>query len=149
MSTVYTVNGKVLKNIANHKWLTKKEAPAGFVMNARNVVNTTGIGTATGGIIAWEGPNYPDTCNLSGKTLQVKITSTITANTSSGSSRFMYSYVNNSGGPDIAAITETQPGTYTYVCNDNPAESSSFGKYLTLELGNISDIDKIELSILD
>ena len=148
MSTVYTVNGKVLKNIANHKWLTKKEAPAGFVMNARNVVNTTGIGTGTSGIIAWEGPNYPDTCNLSGKTLQVKITSTITAN-NNGSSRFMYSSVNNSGGPDIAAITETQPGTYTYVCNDNPAESSSFGKYLTLELGNISDIDKIELTILN
>ena len=28
MSTVYTVNGKVLKNAANDKWLTKKEAPA-------------------------------------------------------------------------------------------------------------------------
>ena len=27
MSTVYTVNGKVLKNAANDKWLTKKEAP--------------------------------------------------------------------------------------------------------------------------
>lgn len=147
MSTVYTVNGKVLKNIANYKWLTKKEAPAGFVMNARNVVNTTGIGTGTSGIIAWEGPNYPNNCNLSGKTLQVKITSTITAN-NNGRSRFMYASVNNSGGPDIAAITETQPGTYTYVCNDNPSESS-FGKYLTLELGNISDIDKIELTILD
>lgn len=147
MSTVYTVNGKVLKNSANYKWLTKKEAPAGFVLNASNVVNTTGIGDK--GLIAWEGPNYPNTCNLSGKTLQVNITSTITANTDSGGSLLMYSYVNNSGGPNIAVITETQPGTYTYVCNDNPAESSSFGKYLTLELGNISDIDKIELTILD
>lgn len=36
MSTVYTVNGKVLKNSANDKWLIKKEAPAGFVMNASN-----------------------------------------------------------------------------------------------------------------
>lgn len=27
MSTVYTVNGKVLKNAANDKWLTKKETP--------------------------------------------------------------------------------------------------------------------------
>lgn len=145
MSTVYTVNGKVLKNSANDKWLTKKEAPAGFVMNARNVVNTIGVGTRV--IIAWEGPNYPDNCNLSGKTLQVKITSTITAN-NNGSSRFMYASVNNSGGPNIAAITETQPGTYTYVCDNNPDESS-YGKYLTLELGNISDIDKIELTILD
>lgn len=28
MSTIYTVNGKVLKNADNGKWLTKKEAPA-------------------------------------------------------------------------------------------------------------------------
>ena len=27
MSTVYTLNGKVLKNAANDKWLTKKETP--------------------------------------------------------------------------------------------------------------------------
>ena len=147
MSTVYTVNGKVLKNSANAKWLTKKEAPAGFVMNASNAFSTNQM-NGTLGIIAWKGPNFPDNCNLSGKTLQVKITSTITANTSSGSSRFMYSYVDNSGGPDVAAITETQPGTYTYVCDNNPAEST-YGKYLTLELGNISDIDKIELTILD
>ena len=147
MSTVYTVNGKVLKNSANDKWLTKKEAPVGFVMNASNAFSTHQM-NGTLGIIAWKGPNFPDNCNLSGKTLQVKITSTITANTSSGSSRFMYASVDNSGGPDVAAITETQPGTYTYVCDNNPAEST-FGKYLTLELGNISDIDKIELTILD
>lgn len=147
MSTVYTVNGKVLKNSANDKWLTKKEAPAGFVMNASNAVRTNQM-NGTLGIIAWKGPNFPDNCNLSGKILQVKITSTITANTSSGSSRFMYANVDTSGGPDVAAITETQPGTYTYVCDNNPAEST-FGKYLTLELGNISDIYKIELTILD
>lgn len=28
MSTIYTLNGKVLKNSANDKWLAKKEAPA-------------------------------------------------------------------------------------------------------------------------
>lgn len=28
MSTIYTINGKVLKNSANDKWLTKKETPA-------------------------------------------------------------------------------------------------------------------------
>ena len=147
MSTVYTVNGKVLKNSANNKWLTKKEAPAGFVMNASNAFSTNQM-NGTLGIISWKGPNFPDNCNLSGKTLQVKITSNITANTNSGSSRFMYASVDNSGGPDVAAITETQPGTYTYVCNNNPA-GGSFGKYLSLELGNISDIDKIELTILD
>ena len=38
MSTIYTLNGKVLKNAANDKWLAKKEAPAGFIMNASNAV---------------------------------------------------------------------------------------------------------------
>ena len=147
MSTVYTVNGKVLKNSANNKWLTKKEAPVGFVMNASNVINTLGT-PGSSGMIVWEGPNFPDYCNLSGKTLQVKITSTITANTDKGSSLFMYVMANSGGGPTIAAITETQPGTYTYVCDNNPA-GTPFGKYLSIELGNISDIDNIELTILD
>lgn len=147
MYTVYTVNGKVLKNSSNDKWLVKKETPAGFVMNASNVINTLG-NPGSSGLIVWEGPNFPDYCNLSGKILQVKITSTITANTEEGSSLLMYSVANNAGGPNIAAITETQPGTYTYVCNNN-LSGSPFGKYLALELGNISDIDKIELTILD
>lgn len=147
MSTVYTVNGKVLKNSANNKWLTKKEAPAGFVMNSSNVINTLGT-PGSSGMIVWEGPNFPDYCNLSGKTLQVKITSTITANTNKGSSLFMYAMSNAGGGPTIAAITETQPGTYTYVCDNNIA-GAPFGKYLVIELGNISDIDNIELTILD
>lgn len=146
MSTVYTVNGKVLKNSSNDKWLVKKETPAGFVMNASNVINTLG-NPGESGMIVWEGPNFPDYCNLSGKTLQVKITSTITAH-SKGSSLFMYSMSNSGGGPNIAAITETQPGTYTYVCDNNIA-GAPFGKYLAIELGNISDIDKIELTILD
>ena len=142
MSTVYTVNGKVLKNIANNKWLTKKEAPVGFVMNASNLIDTIGT-PGSRGVIGWKGPNFPDNCNLSGKTLQVKITSTIT-----GRSLFMYASASNSGGPTIASINETQPGTYTYVCDNNPADSE-YGKYLTIDLTNISDIDKIELTILD
>ena len=28
MATIYTINGKVLKNSANDKWLVKKEEPA-------------------------------------------------------------------------------------------------------------------------
>lgn len=146
MSTVYTVNGKVLKNSSNDKWLVKKETPAGFVMNASNVIYTLGA-PGTNGLIAWEGPNFPDYCNLSGKILQVKITSTITAHRK-GSSPLMYATQSNGGGPNIAAITETQPGTYTYVCDNNIA-GSPYGKYLSIELGNVSDIDKIELTILD
>lgn len=29
MSTIYTINGKVLKNVTTGKWVAKKEAPAG------------------------------------------------------------------------------------------------------------------------
>ena len=36
MSTIYTLNGKVLKNSATDKCLAKKEAPAGFVMNSES-----------------------------------------------------------------------------------------------------------------
>jgi len=42
MSTVYTLNGKVLKNSANDKWLTKKEIdpynPLGLPPNTVRVV---------------------------------------------------------------------------------------------------------------
>lgn len=38
MTTIYTVNNKVLKNSANDKWLTKKEAtPAPIVLPARTI----------------------------------------------------------------------------------------------------------------
>jgi len=33
MSTVYTLNGKVLKNAANDKWLTKKEGPGPIILD--------------------------------------------------------------------------------------------------------------------
>lgn len=152
MSTVYTLNGKVLKNSANDKWLTKKEAPAGFVMNASNVVATWQYENETRGVVVWEGLNYPDTCNLEGRTLQVKITDTITANSLRGGQEFMYAKGttgNDMGGPDAVLITETEPGTYTYTCANNPALSAGYGKYLSVELGDVSDIDKIELTILD
>lgn len=64
MSTVYTLNGKVLKNAANDKWLIKKEAPAGFVMNATNAIIQSNTAN-------WEGPNYPSGYDGEGKTLQI------------------------------------------------------------------------------
>lgn len=64
MSTIYTLNGKVLKNAANDKWLAKKEAPAGFVMNASNAIYTL-LGNSY--YIAWQGPAYPDGYNGNSK----------------------------------------------------------------------------------
>lgn len=54
MSTIYTFNNKVLKNSANDKWLTKKEAPAGFVMNASNAIYLPN-GTRTYNVM-WQSP---------------------------------------------------------------------------------------------
>ena len=47
MSTVYTINGKVLKNAANDKWLTKKEEvdpynPLGLPLNTVRVRTSDG-----------------------------------------------------------------------------------------------------------
>lgn len=65
MTTVYTVNNKVLKNSATDKWLKKPDATAGFVMNASNATYTQISGAAYW--ISWEGPNYPDGYNGNGK----------------------------------------------------------------------------------
>ena len=64
MSTIYTLNGKVLKNSANDKWLAKKEGPAGFVMNASNAIYTLVDGSY---YVSWRGPAYPDGYNGNGK----------------------------------------------------------------------------------
>lgn len=152
MSTIYTLNGKVLKNSANDKWLAKKEAPAGFVMDASNAIAIVPFSDDTRGLIIWESPTYPAAGNLEGKTVQVKITSTITANTFRNGTPFMYAMgtsVVSGGGPQASLITETEPGTYTYVCARNPATDAGYGTYLSIELGDISDKDKIELTILD
>lgn len=60
--TVYTYNDKVLKNVATDKWLKKPDAPAGFVMNASNVVSSS-TGTAY-----WAGPSNPNAYDGDGKT---------------------------------------------------------------------------------
>lgn len=68
MTTIYTVNNKVLKNSANDKWLIKKEGPAGFVMNASNAIYTPVDMFGYNVIyIAWESPTYPNAYNGSGK----------------------------------------------------------------------------------
>lgn len=68
MSTIYTFNNKVLKNSSNDKWLIKKEAPAGFVMNASNAIYTPVDMWGYNLIyVNWEVPTYPDEYNGGGK----------------------------------------------------------------------------------
>lgn len=151
--TVYTYNDKVLKNVATDKWLKKKkEAPAGIVLNSSNAVDAWQSGS--NGYVVWEGTDYPAACNLVGKTLQIKITSSITPTTIGKQVGLFFMYAKGTtgvdvGGPNAVYTTETQPGTYTYTCADNVAQGGGYGTYLSLGLGDVNDKDKIELTILD
>lgn len=157
MSTVYTLNGKVLKNAANDKWLTKKEVPAGFVMDASNA-------TIESNVVTWEGPNYPDGYDGEEKTLQI-----IVKEEGFTCYSLQFQYANSVSGAGPALIdgnngawvnpnaTDSIPvGTYNVSIIANIAGSSSgYGKYITLRRnGPDTTIDsallsKIELKIID
>lgn len=157
MSTIYTVNGKVLKNAANDKWLTKKAAPAGFVMNASNATIESNVAT-------WEGPNYPDGYDGVGKTLQI-----IVKEEGFTCYSLQFQYANSVSGPGPGLIdgtngawvnpnaTDSIPvGTYNVSIIANVAGSSSgYGKYITLRRNGPSTtidselLSKIELRIID
>lgn len=158
MSTIYTVNGKVLKNADNGKWLTKKEAPAGFVMDASNA-------TISNNVANWEGPNYPDGYDGTGKTLQIIVKeegftcAALTFNYANSISGSGPSLTNGSGwnNPgDTGMGTYSIPvGTYNVSIVANPATSMGYGKYITLQRqGPDRTIDsallaKIEFKIID
>lgn len=148
MSTIYTLNGKVLKNSANDKWLTKKEAPAGFVMNASNVVATSYTAAY------WEGPNYPDAWQGAGKTVKLSVSEDITTPYSS----FRICYATRTDGQeeqagltDYISVTDNtlHAGTYTYTGENNWGMSYNYGKYICISGINPSDVSKITIQILD
>lgn len=149
MTTIYTVNNKVLKNSANDKWLTKKEAPAGFVMNASNISSSTSTHAS------WESPGYPDGWDGGGKTLELTVSQDITLN---GGFALFYNNVENSNGPVAKEFVNSAGGTlsagkYTYTLSSNAAPTSSgYGKYLVVtELnGSTSNwLPYISMTILD
>lgn len=150
MATIYTINGKVLKNVTTGKWLAKKEAPAGFVMNSTN-----SVGTSSGVFTYWNGPNYPERCDLEGKTVIVTVTEAITIPFQD----WRISYATRTDGqeermPLIDYQTPTDgiitPGTYTYTAKRNPTPVSyDYGKYIALDAINTSDVSKITIQILD
>ena len=134
MSTIYTLNGKVLKNAANDKWLAKKEAPAGFVMNASNVANIANYKAF------WEGPNYPSGYDGNGKTLQI-----IIKESGCTFANLTLCYVDNNNGqytgpyavqawnnPSGDYLVEAPVGTYTVTLSENLA-GGDYGKYISLQ----------------
>ena len=123
MSTVYTLNGKVLKNAANDKWLAKKEAPAGFVMNASNAEY---IERSGGYWVYWQSPSYPDAYNGNGKQYTlVNNNSTAPAN-----NPIMYTSDSLQGGPNAINVSEaTVLGTSTGTLLNNEAAGMGYGVY--------------------
>lgn len=134
MSTVYTLNGKVLKNSANDKWLTKKEAPAGFVMDASNATYITG---QYGDIfVTWQSPSYPDAYNGNGKQYILVNNNDSLIGTPS---QLMYASTLMNGGPDaISDSNMRELGTSTGVLSNNVAQAGGYGIYLQWSFGGQS-----------
>lgn len=165
--TVYTYNDKVLKNTATDKWLKKPDAPAGFVMNAANA-------TISNNKANWEGPNYPDVYDGTGKTLQIIVKE---EGFTCASLTFKYTNSISGMGPDFIIRDESHQysqdgtwynpsdsgmgtasipvGTYNVSIIANPATSQGYGKYITVQRnGPDTTIDsallsKIEFRIID
>lgn len=162
MATIYTINGKVLKNSANDKWLIKKEAPAGFVMDASNA-------TIESNTASWEGPNYPDGYDGEGKTLQIIVKEEgftcyslelHYADAIAGMGPGFVPGINgawrNPNDDEGLGTASIPVGTYNMSIIHNVAGSSSgYGKYITLRRnGPNTTIDsgllsKLEFRIID
>ena len=151
--TVYTYNDKVLKNVSTGKWLKEKEAPAGFVMDASNVVATSGSTNTY-----WEGPSYPDAWQGEGKTIKLTVSEDITMPQYYSSYRLCYAS-RSDGQEELIGVTDyisptnnTVPaGTYTFTAQANSSYgmSHNYGKYICLNGISTSDVSKITIQILD
>lgn len=140
MSTIYTFNGKVLKNSANDKWLTKKEAPATYKLDSTTLEGygySMGAGWI-GGI--WRGPNYPNGYDAAGHKLRITVLNNITLGTLDGQLKGWYlatadSYV--SAGPSAVntyfisnSDANIPAGVYEFDLQDNAHDD--YGKYIFL-----------------
>jgi hypothetical protein len=124
MSTVYTVNGKVLKNSANDKWLIKKEASAGFVMNASNAEYYLMGGSYW---VSWQAPTYPNVYNGNGKQYTLVNNNT----TGQGNNPLMYASTQRNGGPNAINGSDANIlGTSTGTLLNNEAADGGYGVYL-------------------
>ena len=145
MSTIYTVNGKVLKNTDNGKWLTKKEAPE-FVMDANNA-------TIDGYMAIWESPTYPEAFDGNGKTLEVTVSSDTEMSSYSGMPMY---YAPANGTQGHQAVTISLPltaGVHTFALSANPSAAYGFGVRLALQFHTTellqANIGKFSMRIID
>jgi hypothetical protein len=125
MTTIYTVNNKVLKNSANDKWLIKKAGPAGFVMNGSNATYTEDAQGYSQIYVAWEGPAYPSGYNGNGKQYIL-----VNNNATGNNHQLMYSTGTATGGPDMISTNDMGVlGTSNGVLLNNVA-GGAFGTYI-------------------
>lgn len=145
MSTIYTVDGKVLKNSDTGKWLTKKEAPE-FVMDASNA-------TIDGYMAIWESPTYPEAFNGDGKTLEVTISSDTEMSTYTGMPMY-YAPANGTNGPPAVTISlPLTAGVHTFAFSANQSAAYGFGVRLALQFHTAellqANIGKFSMRIID
>lgn len=138
MSTIYTINGKVLKNVTTGRWLTKKEAPAGFVMNGSNAIITR---DSNYNWVSWESPSYPNSYNGNGKQFIIVNTN---SNAPQISGRLMYATSATTLGPTAINSTDILTlGTSTGTMSDNMA-GGDYGKYLSIPFGIGIMVDQLQ-----
>lgn len=144
MSTVYTLNGKVLKNAANDKWLTKKEEPATYKLDS-TTLEGYGYGMGESGIGGiWRGPDYPNGYDGAGHKLRITVLNNITLGLTNDQLRGWYlataeSYTSN-GPAAVAPSTyfisnsdaNIPAGVYEFDLLHNPYVEGSHGKYIFL-----------------
>lgn len=133
MSTVYTINGKVLKNAANDKWLTKKEAPAGFVMNASNAEYLFNGGQYW---VSWHSPAYPSAYNGNGKQYTLVNNNTSSTTSPITTMGLMYTLESPQGGPSaIQSVNLLTLGTSTGTLMNNYSVGDGYGVALSFSCG--------------
>ena len=126
--------------------------PEGIVLNASNA-------TISDGKANWEGPNYPEYCDLGGKTAQIIISEDISA---SSLAIYYAKDMSSSAAPEACRLNggsnnTITAGTYSITLNSNQATAAqgAYGKYLTMfRYGTDTTIDstflsKIEIRIND
>lgn len=126
MSTVYTYNNKVLKNTATDKWLAKKEAPAGFVMDASNA-------TISGYWIYWQSPTYPNGYDGNGKSYTIVNNNNGDVVISGSGLMYLPSGNITSGGPVAIPKADMVTGSGTMSAN-TAGVASGYGAYLGMPL---------------
>lgn len=166
MSTVYTLNGKVLKNAATDKWLAKKEAPAGYTKDSAILKDTR---TAL-----WKSPTFPEPYDGSGHKVSIRIKNNLV-----GLNPLTFCYWNSDNtlptqgnfGPEMCHFNWNtggvfEAGTYESNISSNPATTVNYGVYFyvtyttastnhdpsydpVIAISDINDLlDNIEISII-